>query len=563
VSARASDAATTLAEVVDGLEGDERGYAFLGPDGERRLTFSELRDEARAAARALLAAGLSPGERVLAVLPDQHDFVRLFLGAQLAGVVPVPAYPPFMLAQLDAYLASLGRVAQAAGASALVAPPELHELLGRARPGLRLLDPAELAGDPAGPALPRVRPEDVSFLQFTSGSTAEPKGVVVTHRSLLANARTIDAHLRLDGTRDRAVSWLPLYHDMGLIGFVVVPLLDRVPAWYVPPLDFARRPQVWCETIDRVGGTIAFAPNFAYALVARRARDEELARWDLSSWRVAGCGAEPIQPAALRLFCERLAPAGFDPRALLPCYGLAEATLAVTLTPLRRGLRTARVAADGLRRDGVATAACDGEPALELASCGPVVAGHELRVAGRDSRSLPDGREGELWVRGPSVTAGYFADPERTAEGFRDGWLRTGDLGFVAGGELYVTGRRKDLIVVRGRNYHPQDLEWCAGEVRGARRGNAVAFACPGRGGEEAVALVVERRPGADPAALAEAVRERIAEQLGLRLHETVVVERETLPKTSSGKLRRAETRARYLAGLLEPAHDVVEVASP
>jgi fatty-acyl-CoA synthase len=523
----------TLAHAIDALDRDDRGLTFVEGDRRRSLSFADLRDAATDVARGLRAAGLRRGDRLVIVLPGQLDFVRVFLGAVRAGIVPVPLYPPLGLAQVDAFRAGLERVARLTDAAAVVSIDALRDVAGPVAGRAGFLTPADCRGAGTADALGFPRPADAVFLQFTSGSTADPKGVVVTNRSLLANAHGIAAHLRADPDRDRAVSWLPMYHDMGLIGFVLVPVLEQLPVWYLPPTEFGRRPQSWCELLDEVRGTISVAPSFAYSLLARRATTEEAARWDLSPWRVAGCGAEPVDAGGLRSFARRLAPARFDPRALLPCYGMAEATLAIALAPLGGGVRTVH----------------HGE--REAVSCGRVLPGHAIEVVDAAGASLPEGREGELVFRGPSVAAGYFRDPDATSDTFRHDALHTGDTGLVVDGEVYVTGRKTDVIIVRGRNYHPQDIELSAAAVPGVRRGGVVAFARPGRDGAELV-LAVDGANCADATAMREAVRARVHTDFGLVVADTIVVEKGAIAKTSSGKLRRSATRARYLDGYLQ-----------
>jgi fatty-acyl-CoA synthase len=545
---------STIREVIERLDDERGGLTFLNGEERRTISFAALRARSDEITATLLGTGLEAGERVILVIPDQAEFVELFLGVSNAGLVPVPVYPPFILGELDAYRMSLRRLVQLTGSRLLICGPEVLDLLQSLAADVALttlngIEPTESAGPP-----PQIREEDIAFLQFTSGSTAAPKGVMVTQRSLMANVSAITAHLD-DGhsERDRGVSWLPMYHDMGLIGQLMVSLCRQVPAWYLSPLDFVRRPTAWCDLISEVRGTVSFGPNFAYSLVARRAKEEEIERWDLSSWRVAGCGAEPIHADSLRLFAERMEPAGFSLCAFMPCYGLAEATLAVSMVPRGGGLRTREVASATLRERRLAEEPGAGEPAHEIAACGPPLPGHEITIANPAGRPLPERHEGEILVRGPSVAAGYFADPAATEQVFGDGWVRTGDLGFLDGGELFVTGRDKDLIIHNGRNYHPQDIEWCASEVAGVRRGNVVAFSETDGHGPERVVVIAERRSGAEVGEIDERVRRRVRSRLGLKVHRVSVVEAGHLPKTSSGKLRRAEARAREASGALVP----------
>ncbi|HSZ69041.1 MAG TPA: AMP-binding protein [Solirubrobacteraceae bacterium] len=520
---------------------------FLAAGAERRVALPALREQAFVFARGLRGMGFQKGERVVVILPDEEQFVQAFLGAVCCGVVPVAVFPPFMLNRLDSYIRHLELVASVSEAAAIVTVPELRVLIEETDLALPLLTLDEVEGSAIDVALQPPDEKDIAFLQFTSGSTAAPRGVVVTHRSLLANARAISHHLALDPAIDRGVSWLPMYHDMGL-GLVVLTLLAQGSTWYISPLDFVRRPQIWCETIDAVRGTIGFAPNFAYELLARRAQAEEVLGWDLSCWRVAGCGAEPISGETLRAFARRLAPAGFDSAAFFPSYGMAEATLAVSFPRLGRGLRTLSISRKRLAENGLAVSAVGDEPAHEIVACGCAMAGHELAIVDADGRLQRDRSEGEILFRGPSVASGYYNNEAATAEAFRDGWLHTQDLGFMDNGELFLTGRKKDMIIIRGRNYYPHDIEWAAQDVSGVRRGNAVAFGYRDESGVERVVVVVEARDVDSVEEISDSVAARVRAHLGIVVADAVVIEKDTLPKTSSGKVRRAETRMRYLA---------------
>ena len=554
----------TVAHAIEdaAARGPDTGFRFVAPDGgEAFLPFPELERETARYGGALQALGLGPGDRVALILPDNRDFVLAFLGAIRAGVVPVPIYPPAGLRKLDGYLRGAGHVVRQSGASALVTDAAVRRLLGTVKegaPALRRVVPVEPFRDADAAFAPAVvRPGDTCFLQFTSGSTAAPRGVVVRHRSLAAN---IEAFMGPEGLAvergvDTAVSWLPLYHDMGLIGFVLGPLTYHCTVTFLPPLEFLKRPARWLREMSDRQATISFGPSFGYSFTTARARDAELEGVDLSRWRAAGCGAEPIRPGDLRAFAARFAPLGFDPRALLPCYGLAEATLAVSFDRLGRGLRTDRVDPDELADGAAAPAAADAAGALEVVSCGRAFAGHEVAVFHTDdaasAQPLPDRAVGEIRLRGPSLTAGYFDQPEETARLFAGGWLRTGDLGYLADGELYVTGRHKELIIVAGRNYYPQDLEAEATRVEGVRQGKVIAF---GTGGaRERVVVVFETRApaGERREALAQEVRRAVRRASGLGVDDVLPLDPGILPKTSSGKLKRTETRRLYEAGEL------------
>jgi len=536
----------TYLDVLDSLAqaDDESGLTFVGPDGgERTIGYRTLHAEIFARGRKLLASGVAPGDRIAIVIPEPDEFVLTFLGAVSAGLVPVPLYPPLALSKLDAYLESTARVLNAAAADLLVTTAQVEKVLwsvvGKA-PTLRdLVTVQKLKDRREAPAVrPTVLPSDPVFLQFTSGSTSTPKGVVVTHRSLLANTQAILTDgLATDPKKDVAVSWLPLYHDMGLIGFVLAPLLQRLPVVYIPTLQFVKRPVLWMETIHRHRATLTFAPNFAFARVTKRASEADVARWDLSCLRIVGCGAEPINAGTMRAFIDRFAKSGLRPEAVLPCYGMAEATLAMTFVGLDERMKV-HIGPDGH---------------AENVSCGRPFPGHEIGIFGEDGTPVPEGAVGEIHFRGPSVAGGYFRDPELTARTFRkDGWLKTGDLGYLADGELYISGRSKDILIIHGRNYYPQGIEWSVEEVDGIRKGNVVAFSVPGVDTEEIV--VVAETAETDPEmrkALAHQVKVHLNTALSLVAADVVLLSVGELPKTTSGKLQRRKTREQYLAGTL------------
>ena len=356
--------------------------------------------------------------------------------------------------------------------------------------------------------------------------------------------------LRVDPMRDVGVSWLPLYHDMGLIGLVLAPVLFGISIVYLPTLSFIKNATSWMEAIHKYRGTMSFAPNFAYALVTKRARPEQIARWQLSQMRVFGCGAEPINPETMRNFVRAFAPAGVKPESLLPCYGMAEATLAISFVGLDEPLRTDRIDADRYHSDKKAAPAPGG--ALEVVNCGRTFPGHALSIQDEDGRLLPDRNVGEICFQGPSVAAGYWENPEATRAagmGTPGGWLRTGDLGYLVDGELHISGRLKDILIVNGRNYYPQRLEWVVDEIPSVRKGSAVVFTRPGAASEEIVVAAETREP--DLAALQAQIVARISEEFSLAVADVALLPPGALPKTSSGKLQRRKTRDQYLKGAL------------
>ncbi|KYF53172.1 acyl-CoA synthetase [Sorangium cellulosum] len=550
----------------------DRAITFMRSSGEERsVSYAELWLEARRRAHALRKLGLKKGDRVALILAEADEFVLTFVGALTAGIVAVPMYPPQSLAKLEAYSETVQHILAASGARVLVTNEPLKEMIdahlaasGDGPAALRVVLERDLrepegfdASDAAEPW--RVSLDDLAFLQFTSGSTSRPKGVMVTHRNLTVNSHAI----MFDGLRstpeDRGVSWLPLYHDMGLIGFVIAPLYALVPVLFLPTTAFIRRPSLWLDAIHRFRGTITFAPNFAFALATRAVTEAQAGQWDLSCLRALGCGAEPIQADVLRAFLDRFGKHGLRPESILPSYGMAEATLAITFSDLAARLTTDRVDAKAMQ-SGKARPA-NGGASMELVSCGRPLPCHQLIIAGPDGAPLGEREVGEIWVRGPSVAAGYFNEPDATKAAFGGGWLRTGDLGYTVAGEVYLCGRSKDLIILGGKNYFPQDIERVASSVEGVREGHCVAFSCLTASGAERAVVVAEVKRGV--AGVAQAILQAVRAQLGVQLSEVALIKRGTLAKTSSGKVRRREMKRRFEAGELEVASDVDEGVTP
>jgi len=549
--------AQAIAEV--GQHYPEHDFVFQDLRGdETAYTFVELEENTARRAAALQAYGMRKGDRVGLIVIEPEDFVLTFLACLRVGVVPVPLYPPLSFGNLDAYADRTAKVLTSSASRLLIASGKLQNVLWAMVdrvPSMEALVAVEKLRDAAGtPEFPEIEPEDLAFLQYTSGSTADPKGVMVTHGSLIANSKGIITEgLRLDPDKgDKGVSWLPLYHDMGLIGFVIAPICHAIPVVFIPTLRFIKRPSVWLDTVHRHRGTASFAPNFAYALATRRVKDRDLEKWDLSCLRVLGCGAEPIQPETMRSFTERFhSTCGLPANSIMPAYGMAEATLAISLKPAPEPMVTFTLDAEHFSETGEVKAASEGSTAAEHVACGVPFEGHEVVAMDPDGNRLPEGHEGELCHRGPSVTPGYFENPEATAQSYRDGWLHTGDLGFVLDGQVYVTGRIKDLIIVNGRNVHPQAVEWAAAECEGVRKGNVVAFSVPGQTGEELVVVAETKRPEDEHAELADRVSRAVQRELSLATAEVICLKPGSLPKTSSGKLQRRKTRSQYLQGQL------------
>ena len=551
------NAPATLVEALAALpRTPDRGFKFQGLDGDEHYhAFAELEAEAERRARRLLALGLNKGDRLALVIADPREFVLTFLGAAYAGIVAVPIYPRASFKARNAYVETVSHIVQTAGARMLITleatKPVIEEVLAHGTQLEKVIVLEEWLREPLPRVhVPPVDARDLCFLQFTSGSTSMPKGVMVTHANLVANARAFLGPAGLNRRdEDLAIAWLPLYHDMGLIGFVLGTLVCDIRVMLLPTEAFARRPSMWMDAMSKHGGTITFAPNFAFGLAAKRTRDRDLEGMDLSAIRIAGCGAEPINPDVMRRFIERFAPVGFNPKALLPCYGMAESTLAITFHDHTAEMVTDFVDTQALRA-GEAAPARDGAEVSELVGCGHPFPGHELKIVGEDGSTLPERAVGEIATRGPSVAAGYFHNEEATRECFRDGWLHTGDLGYLAGDQLYVCGRLKDLIIIRGANYHPQDIEWSVSEVPGVRRDNVVAFSVM-RDGEERLVVSAEGNSN-DAGELRRSIAARIADTHGLTVEHVAVVRVGSLPKTSSGKVQRRRTRQLFEQGLLE-----------
>jgi fatty-acyl-CoA synthase len=533
---------------------DDRGYTFVGDGGQESfVSFRTLANEIYRYASALQTLGLSKGDRLGIVIPENRPFIATFLGALVAGLIPVPMYPPLSLGRIESWTENATGILNVARVAGIVTSDEIRPLLWTvaARADAELVTPPQLMNSREnGRTVVEVDPDELAFLQFTSGSTAAPRGVMVSHRNIAQNCAGIIGELLQSATHDKGVSWLPLYHDMGLIGFVLAPLFAARPVVFLATTSFLKRPSLWFELIHSHRATVTFAPNFGYALAMRRVTSQELARWDLSCLRVVGCGAEPIDPGVLRGFIRHFAVAGLKPESLRPCYGMAEATLAVTCARDGTALQTDIVDAEYLRTSGIARISREGVAHVELVGCGTAFAGHAVRVIDESGRPLPERTVGEIEFRGPSVTSGYFGDSDATASTYRGDALKTGDLGYLADGQLYITGRKKDLIIIRGQNYAPQDIEWSVSHVGGTRRGNVVAFARSGRHGTEELVIVCEAT-GGDAASVAAAVRTRISDDFGLSVADVVVLPPGCLPKTSSGKVQRSRTRELYAQNAL------------
>ncbi len=548
----------TIAEALDYAAQAPTGLSFYSSKAAliEALPYRVLRDDAVALARRMLGAGLTPGDRVALIAESDSDFVRAFFACQYAGLVPAPLPLPAAFGGKESYIAHLRRMMEGIGAAAAFGPAALVGWLAEAVSGLdvRLTGTLDLLGNvqPALNGLPKPDPEGLAYLQFSSGSTRFPLGIAVNQRAFMANARSTsrDALRIVEG--DRGVSWLPFYHDMGLVGFLLMPMACQMTVDVIATRDFARRPLLWLDLISRNRGTISFSPIFGYELCVRRTETASTEGLDLSSWRRAGIGGDMIRPNVLTRFAERFTARGFDSSAFLPSYGMAEAALALSFAPLGVGAQHDTVDGAVLENERRARPADnDSGRVRTFVRCGQMLPGHEIEVRDETGRVLRERQVGRIYVRGPSLMSGYFGAAEETARVLSaDGWLDTGDLGYLVDGEIVITGRAKDLIIVNGRNLWPQDLEWTAeAEVSYLRSGDVAVFSVDGDDDEEVVALVQCRTPDPDRRdALATEIANIFRGRYGLE-SKIVLVPPHSLPQTSSGKLSRIRARMMYLAG--------------
>ena len=545
------------------------------------LTFGEFYTAAQKCAEELARRGVPSGGRVSLMLPTSRQFFICYAGILLAGAVPVPIYPPFRADRIEEYAGRQSAILNNAGvcllltfrraeAVAKLLKPRVKSLLGVVD-ARKLLEAAEKEPPPAPGALPaflsgsRVRKgNDIALLQYTSGSTGDPKGVTLTHANLLANMRAIGEVVKLRPD-DVCVSWLPLYHDMGLIGAWLTLMLHGAPVVAMSPMAFLTRPERWLQAVSKYKGTVGAAPNFAYELCVRKISDKAMEGVDLSSWRAALNGAEPVNPETLKRFIGRFSKYGFRPESMLPVYGLAEASLAVTVPPLDRGPKVDRVERETFTTEGRAVPS-DGETSIAFVSAGKPLPRHEVIIVDNEGNAVPERTEGHLWFRGASATAGYYKNAGATTKLLEGGppetdseypWMNSGDRAYQADGEIYITGRVKDIIIKGGRNLYPHEVEELASRVDGIRKGCVVSFGLKGEEtGTEKLVIVAESREEdrKKRAAIAAAMNEEVLRGLGLPPDRIELIPPGSIPKTSSGKLRRDETKQLYLAGTLTAA---------
>jgi fatty-acyl-CoA synthase len=551
------------------LLGDALDYAAKGVRGlnfhdargvlTRPYPFSELRADAVATAYRLIGHGVKPGDRVALVAETGAEFAALFFGLVYAGAWPVPLPLPTSFGGRDSYIDQLAVQLRSAVPRLLFYPAELAGMAGAAAEasGVEGLDWESFAARPATAApLPRAHADDIAYLQYSSGSTRFPHGVAVTHRALLNNLAAHSHGMEVVES-DRCISWLPWYHDMGLVGCLLSPVANQVSADYLKTEDFARRPLAWLDLISRNRGTtLSYSPTFGYDICARRigSQSKVAERFDLSRWRVAGNGADMIRPDVMQAFVDAFADAGFRAASFLPSYGLAEATLAVSIMPPGEGI-VVELVEETLLAGGGPAERDRPQRYRAIVNCGRPVRDMEVSIRDEDGGSLPDRAIGKVLARGPSIMHGYFRDDAATAACLdAEGWLDTGDMGYMSDGYIYIVGRAKDMIIINGKNHWPQDIEWAVEQLPGFKAGDIAAFSITTPGGEETPAVLVQCRTsdGEERERLRDSIRERVRSITGMNCVIELVPPR-TLPRTSSGKLSRAKARNLYLSGEIQP----------
>ena len=549
----------TFCDALDYAAKGSRGFNFHDPRGTltRVYSFSELRGDALAVAHALVARGVKPGDRIALIAETGTDFAALFCGAVYAGAWPVPLPLPTSFGGKENYIEQLAVQLQSSDPTMLIGPDEIAHLTSAAadRQGCGHATWSDFAARDAAPCdLPKAQPDDICYLQYSSGSTRFPHGVAVTHRSLMSNLAAHSHGMEVCDT-DRCISWLPWYHDMGLVGCFLSLIANQVSGDYLKTEDFARRPLAWLDLITRNTGTsISYSPTFGYDICARRISSQSQVsdRFDLSRWRLAGNGADMIRPDVMQNFVNAFAEAGFKASAFLPSYGLAEATLAVTIMPPGEGIRVELVEEE--RLSGSPRDLSRPARYRAIVNCGKPVRDMEVVIRGENGKTLGDHKIGKVWCRGTSVMHSYFRDPEATEACLVDGWLDTGDMGYMAEGYLFIVGRAKDMIIINGKNHWPQDIEWAVEQLPGFNHGDIAAFSIEMKNCEEAPAVLVHCRVSDHEkrVELREMIRDKVRSITGMNCVVELIPPK-SLPRTSSGKLSRAKAKKLYLSGEIEP----------
>lgn len=531
----------------------ERVHHYLSSlDSYETRTYAELYAEADSVAGHLQQEGVTCGDKVALVILEPAHFISAFVAVVLAGGIPIPLSPPSISGKTESYYKLLNYILEDSHASYLLHSDDLDDLNETHFSSVRCLDITEIHGNGYVPHKPMPHnPTDIAFLQYTSGSTGDPKGVVVTYENLSANVHAIQQSIALEPNKDVAVCWLPMYHDMGLIGKVLTPLCFPTDIAFISTRRFIRSPMLWFKAIAHFKATITFSPNFALALMVKRYRSDP--SLDLSSLRLIGCGAEPVNPATLEAFYDCYQSHGLNKSALTPCYGMAEATLAISFGAVSEEFKSLRIDRQHYYQNKMArllpSDSDASTPSMILTSCGKIIDGHSVRIVKKDGTDANELEIGEIYFSGPSVTQGYFEKNQTNTQHIRDNWLHTGDLGFFSNGELYISGRVKDVIIINGRNIYPQDIEWELDHLADLRMGNHVAISVNEQDTEALIVICESKKPNLTLKKQIEAI---CSNSVGVYPHDIIFIRPGTLPKTTSGKVRRSETRYRYLNKLLE-----------
>ncbi|MDP5102688.1 MAG: fatty acyl-AMP ligase [Erythrobacter sp.] len=549
----------TFNDAIDYAAQSRKGLNFHDMRGElaRVYPYSEMREDALVMARRLIAAGIGKQDRVALIAETGADFAALFCACVYVGAWPVPLPLPTTFGGKESFIEQLAIQLQSSDPKVLLYPEEIAEMASAAaaRQGCASESWQDFSQRPAPDCdLPQAAPDDICYLQYSSGSTRFPTGVAVTHRALLHNLYGHSTTMEL-GVNDRCVSWLPWYHDMGLVGCLLSLIANQVSGDYLKPDAFARRPLAWLDMISRnPGNTLSYSPTFGYDICARRISSQSnvAERFDLSRWRIAGNGADMIRPDVMQSFVNAFAGAGFKAAAFTPSYGLAEAVLAVTVMPPGEGIRVELVEEE--RLSGAPRDISRPARYRAIVNCGKALPDMDVAIRGEDGDRRGDHQIGKVWCRGPSVMHSYFRNADATADCLVDGWLDTGDMGYTANGYLFIVGRAKDMIIINGKNHWPQDIEWAVEQLPGFNHGDIAAFSIEMENGEEAPAVLVHCKVS-DPeerVRLRDQIADKVRSVTGMSCIVELVPPR-TLPRTSSGKLSRAKAKKLYLAGEIVP----------
>lgn len=554
---------SNLVEALEYAAKGDTGFNFYDHRGQLQavMTYRDLRDCARKLAGRLLGLGLKKGDRVGIIAETDPMFHRFFFACQYAGLIPVALPAGIQLGAHKTFVNQVRQMLQSSGAAVAVAPESHAAFLDEIAEGLDLTmagTPEDFDNLPANDVeFPAVCGEDIAYLQYTSGSTRFPRGVEINQKTVMSNLQGIAEHGLKLTREDRFVSWLPYYHDMGLIGFILVPLFCQLSADYLSSRTFAMRPRLWLKLISDNRGTISSSPTFGYALCARRLRPSDYEKYDLASWRAACVGAEQINAAPLKAFARALAPCHFNEKAFVACYGMAECVLATSFAPLDLGLSVDFVDRNVMMSTGQAIPVdADSDSAIDYADCGILLPGFEMAIVDARGHELPERQCGEILLKGSSIMTGYYMDPDSTQAVLdAEGWLNTGDIGYRVGDRLYITARSKDVIIIKGRNIWPHDMEVTAQSLDGVRLGGVAAFSVSGFAEEELAVMVIEtkERDSARRDVLAHEITELMHEHFGINVIIDLV-KPGTLPKTSSGKLSRFQSRQAFLDRREHPA---------